>query len=79
MADDEAVVPYTCWGVTSKVTIHVNSTLHFHDVVYQTKPMQTLETSWVTYAFESDAGKHPVALPLDQADSIQALRPFRAR
>lgn len=57
VADGESIVPYTCWGTKSKVTLRVKSVLKFHDVVHGAKPLATAETSWVNYIFENEEGE----------------------
>ncbi|KAI9806341.1 MAG: hypothetical protein M1825_006456 [Sarcosagium campestre] len=59
LADAENTVPYTTWGSSCKVVIRVKSTLKFHDVVHDAKPLRVAESSWITYEFtktpDSDA------------------------
>ena len=52
--DGEEVVPYTIWGNLEKVAIRLSTELRFHDIVFDAKPLNSANSSWVNYVFEDE-------------------------
>ena len=60
---EKPTIPYTAWGDTEKVSLRIASLLTFHDLSTMSAPAESVQTSWINYVFESEAGTYCI-IPL---------------
>jgi hypothetical protein len=77
--DGQEVIPYTVWGNLKKIVIRVPTELRFHDTMYDAKPIDIAQTSWINYVLEDERSEcnylslYPILTLLDSSAFQSAL------
>ncbi|KAL8995210.1 MAG: hypothetical protein Q9169_004998 [Polycauliona sp. 2 TL-2023] len=74
-------IPYTLWGNETRVVIRQPTELRYHKDVNSVSPYTTIETSWVTYTFDSASQssdfQSTILSPLQLVRSFPTTRTMR--